>query len=49
MVLSPYLFDIKNEKKKIITVYSAILMYTLNDLMVWVLVTLHVFSWKPGR
>ena len=49
VVLSPYLFDIKNEKKKIITVYGAILMYTLNDLMVWVLVTLHVFSWKPGR
>ena len=31
MVLSSYLFDIKNEKK-IITVYGAILMYTLNDL-----------------
>ena len=48
VVLSPYLFDIKNEKK-IITVYGAILMYTLNDLTVWVLVTVHVFSWKPGN
>ena len=43
MILSPYLFDTKNEKK-IITVYGAILMYTLNDSMVWVLVTVHVFS-----
>ena len=48
MVLSSYLFDIKNEKK-IVTVYGAILMYTLNDLTVWVLVTVHVFSWKPGN
>ena len=47
MVLS-YLFYKKNEKK-IITVYGAILMYTLNDLTVWVLVTVHVFRWKPGN
>ena len=43
MVLFPYLLDIKNEKK-MITVYGANLMYTLNDLMVWVLMTAHVFS-----
>ena len=47
MVLSPYLFNIKNGKK-IITVYGAILMYTLNDLMVCIFMTVYVFSWKLG-